>query len=102
MKARLASQEAFKQAGLDYASSLLDIRFNLEKRPNGQAVIKLSSGRPINEPFLDVLLQLDWSSGRLVREYTFLLDPPEYAAKSSTTAMPRDSRSAATSASMSL
>ena len=84
MKARLASQETFKQAGLDYASSLLDIRFNLEKRPNGNAVIKLSSSRPINEPFLDMLLQLDWSSGRLVREYTFLLDPPEYAAKSPT------------------
>lgn len=88
MKARLASQETFKQAGLDYASSLLDIRFNLEKRPNGNAVIKLSSSRPINEPFLDMLLQLDWSSGRLVREYTFLLDPPEYAAKSPTAVAP--------------
>ncbi len=84
MKAQLASQEAFKQAGLDYATSLLSIRFNLEKRPDGQAIIKLSSDRPINDPFVDMLLELNWASGRLVREYTFLLDPPEVAAKAGT------------------
>ena len=82
MKAQLASPETFKQAGLDYATTLLSIRFNLEKRPNGQAVIKLSSDKPINDPFVDILLELNWSSGRLVREYTFLLDPPEYVGKS--------------------
>ncbi len=81
MKAQLASQEAFKQAGLDYATPLLGIKFNLEKRPGGQSVIKLSSDRPINDPFLDLLLELNWPAGRLVREYTFLLDPPEVAEK---------------------
>ena len=81
MKAKLASPETFKQAGLDYATTLLSIRFNLEKRPNGKAIIKLSSDRPINDPFVDMLLELNWPTGRLVREYTFLLDPPEYAAK---------------------
>src|SRR2546427_4022129 len=39
----------------------------------------LTSGQPINEPFIDVLVELNWANGRLVREYTFLLDPPEYA-----------------------
>lgn len=81
MKAQLASQEAFKQAGLDYAAPLLGIKFNLEKRSSGQSVIKLSSDRPINDPFLDLLLELNWPAGRLVREYTFLLDPPEVADK---------------------
>ncbi len=88
MKAQLASPETFKQAGLDYATTLLGIRFALDKRPNGQAVIKLSSERPINDPFVDMLLELNWSSGRLVREYTFLLDPPEFAAKAASPVTP--------------
>lgn len=65
MKARLATEESFKQAGLDYAPTLLSIKFNLEKRPDGKAVIKLSSDRPINDPFVDMLMELNWSSGRL-------------------------------------
>lgn len=88
MKAQLASPEVFKQAGLDYATTLLSIRFNLEKRPNGQAIIKLTSDRPINDPFVDMLMELNWPSGRLVREYTFLLDPPEYAAKAPASVAP--------------
>ena len=81
MKAQLASPDAFKQAGLDYATTLLSIRFSMDKRANGQSVIRLSSDRPINDPFVDMLLELNWPTGRLVREYTFLLDPPEVAAK---------------------
>lgn len=81
MSARLAPQEAFKQAGIDYPSVLLDLRFALEKRPSGRTVIKVTSVKPVNEPFLDFLVELNWPSGRLVREYTFLLDPPEVAAK---------------------
>ena len=84
MKAQLASPETFRQAGLDYATALLGVRFEIDRRPNGQVVIQLSSERPINDPFLDMLLELSWATGRLVREYTFLLDPPPWAA--STTA----------------
>ena len=83
MRAQLASPDAFKQAGLDYATTLLGIRFSLDKRTNGQSVIKLSSDKPINDPFVDMLLELNWPAGRLVREYTFLLDPPDIAVKSS-------------------
>jgi pilus assembly protein FimV len=83
MTARLAPQDAFRQAGIDYASALLDLRFSVEKRGNGQSVIKVSSSKPVNEPFLDFLVELNWPAGRLVREYTFLLDPPdEFAGKS--------------------
>lgn len=84
MTARLAPQEAFHQAGIDYASALQDLRFSVEKRRGGQVVIKVSSSKPVNEPFLDFLVELNWPAGRLVREYTFLLDPPEIAAKSAT------------------
>ncbi len=83
MTARLAPQDAFKQAGVDFASVLLDLRFAVEKRPNGQSVVKVTSSKPINEPFLDFLVELNWPAGRLVREYTFLLDPPEIAATQS-------------------
>ena len=81
MKAQLAPPDAFKQAGLDYATTLLSIRFKLDKRADGQPVLRLTSDRPINDPFVDMLLELNWPAGRLVREYTFLLDPPEVAAK---------------------
>lgn len=49
--------------------------------PNGQSIVKVTSFRPINEPFLDFLVELNWPAGRLVREYTFLLDPPEVGVK---------------------
>ncbi|HNL96512.1 MAG TPA: FimV/HubP family polar landmark protein, partial [Accumulibacter sp.] len=87
MKAQLAAADAFKQAGVDYAPALHGITFSLIRRANGQPAIRLSSERPINEPFMDLLLELNWSSGRLIREYTFLLDPPEYAARNAATAV---------------
>ncbi|MDS4016011.1 MAG: FimV/HubP family polar landmark protein [Candidatus Accumulibacter sp.] len=87
MKAQLAAADAFKQAGVDYAPALHGINFSLIRRANGQPVIRLSSERPINEPFMDLLLELNWSSGRLIREYTFLLDPPDYAARNAATAV---------------
>ena len=97
MKAQLASPDAFKQAGLDYATTLLSIRFKLDKRPNGQSVIKLTSDKPINDPFVDMLLELNWPAGRLVREYTFLLDPPEVATKASVPVVSATAKSVASS-----
>jgi pilus assembly protein FimV len=81
MSARLASPDAFHQANVDYVATLSKLQFTVEKRATGGAVVKLSSDAPINDPFLDLLLELDWRTGRLVREYTFLLDPPEVAAQ---------------------
>ncbi|MDR0777604.1 MAG: hypothetical protein LBE81_13355 [Azonexus sp.] len=81
MTARLAPPEVFRQAGVEYANVPQDLHFALEKRPGGQAVVKVSSVKPVNEPFLDFLVELNWPAGRLVREYTFLLDPPEVVVK---------------------
>ena len=55
------------------------LRFAVEKKPNGKSVLKVTSSRPINDPFVDMLVELSWASGRLVREYTMLLDPPGMA-----------------------
>lgn len=77
MTAKVASPEAFQQAGIEYSPTMTGIRVMLDKRPNGQPFLRMASDRPINDPFLDVLVELNWSSGRMVREYTMLLDPPE-------------------------
>jgi pilus assembly protein FimV len=76
MTARLASADAFRQAGVDYAPSVNGLRMSIERR-GSRAVVRVSSDRPINEPFVDMLVELNWASGRLIREYTFLLDPPD-------------------------
>jgi pilus assembly protein FimV len=76
LKAQIAPAEAFRQAGIEYAPALAAVRVSVEKRPNGQPYLKLTSDRPVNDPFLDLLLEVNWAQGRLQREYTFLLDPP--------------------------
>ncbi len=80
MTARLASADVFKQAGVEFSQVLSGLRFDVEKRAGGKSVVKLTSARPVNDPFLDFLVELNWPTGRLIREYTFLLDPPEFAA----------------------
>jgi len=77
LTARLASMDAFRQAGIELSSALVGLQFAIDKR-GGRPVIRLTTAQPVNEPFLEVLVELQWATGRLVREYTFLLDPPEY------------------------
>jgi len=79
INAKIASIDAFRRANIDYAPHLSSLRLTLERRGAG-AVVKIASDKPINEPFLDFLLELNWAGGRLIREYTFLLDPSGDAA----------------------
>ena len=76
MAVKLASPDAFRAANIEFNPALLSLRFSVEQR-GGRPVIRLSSTQPLNEPFVDMLLELSWNNGRLVREYTFLLDPAE-------------------------
>ncbi|PZU52330.1 MAG: pilus assembly protein, partial [Thauera sp.] len=76
MSAKLASPSAFKQAGVEFASSLAGVRIAVDKR-GSRPVLVVTSDRVVNEPYLDMLIELNWASGRLVREYTFLLDPAD-------------------------
>lgn len=77
--ARLASADAFKEARIERSGALLDIKFSVEQKKTGTQVVKLTTVQPVNEPFLDMLVELNWAAGRLLREYTVLLDPPGYA-----------------------
>jgi pilus assembly protein FimV len=72
----LASYEDFAKVGLERPASLMFLRFDVEQRPGGDYFIKLGSIEPIRDPFLDFLIEVKWRSGRLLREYTLLLDPP--------------------------
>ncbi|MBI5329615.1 MAG: hypothetical protein HZB71_03280 [Betaproteobacteria bacterium] len=74
--ARLASREAFAQASIERPASYNNLNFKVEQRPDGQPVILMTSPTPVSDPFLDLLIELNWSSGRVIREYTILLDPP--------------------------
>ena len=79
LQAALASEQAYAKQGIRYQSHYLDLKVELQQNPQGLAVLKLSSSLPINEPYLDVLLQLDWAAGRLQKQYIVLLDPPQSA-----------------------
>ncbi|MBC3886269.1 FimV/HubP family polar landmark protein [Undibacterium griseum] len=73
---KLASADAFRQANIDFNPALLSFRFAIEQRGTGY-VIKVNSTQAMNEPFVDMLLEMNSSNGKLLREYTFLLDPAE-------------------------
>ena len=75
LKARIASPEAFSRVGLQYKEALSGVRMDVENR-GGRYFIKVTSSRPINDPFVDLVVELSWASGTFSREYTFLLDPP--------------------------
>ena len=76
LKAALASPEAFRAAGVDLNPALQGVQVALVRRPDGRSVLRLTGDRSVNEPFLDVILDLSWSAGRLQRSYTLLIDPP--------------------------
>jgi len=77
MIVKLASPDAFSRAGIERTAALTDLRFTVDESA-GTPVIKISSGRPVVEPFLNFLVEVDWPTGRMVREYTVLLDPPVF------------------------
>ena len=73
---RVAPPDAFVSAGLEYNSVLKNTLATLQRRPDGRHYIRLSSNSPINEPYLDLILEANSSSGRVARDYPMLFDPP--------------------------
>lgn len=72
----MASMEAFKAASMEYNPLLQEVTMTLQRRPDGRSVLRVSSQRVVTEPFLDMVVEASWASGKLVRGYTLLLDPP--------------------------
>lgn len=77
LKASVATREVYTQAGISYESILSSVKASIESRTNGNPYIKLTSPQAVNDPFLMILMELNWASGRILREYTVLLDPVE-------------------------
>jgi len=76
LKVRVAPPEAYRAAGVDYNAVLPATQVSVQRRPDGRTFLRITSNRAVQEPFVDVILELNWSTGRLVREYTLLFDPP--------------------------
>jgi pilus assembly protein FimV len=72
----LASQETFDKVGLERSAILMFLKFAVVQGSAGSYSVNVTSREPINEPFLDFLVEVEWKSGRVLREYTLLLDPP--------------------------
>jgi pilus assembly protein FimV len=87
LSARLASADAFAAAGIEISPALLGVRVDITRR-NNRPILRLTTKDPVNDPFLDMLVELQWPTGRLVREYTFLLDPPQYRGRQAIAAAP--------------
>ncbi|MCG5524123.1 pilus assembly protein FimV [Ectothiorhodospira haloalkaliphila] len=73
---RLAPDALFTRMGIDRDHRLTELEFEPMTTRDGRHVIRVTSRDPIREPFLNFLIEASWPSGRLVREYTILLDPP--------------------------
>jgi pilus assembly protein FimV len=93
----LASAEEFNRAGVDRQYFLTDLTFTPMLRPDGKSVIRVSSTKPVREPYLNFLIEVLWPSGRLLREYTLLLDPPLYSPEIAAAVAPQLPVSAPTS-----
>lgn len=78
LSATVAPEEAYAVQGIPRLSIHNNIKVELVKAADGSPILKLSSAQPVTDPYLDMLIQVDWAAGRLLREYTLLLDPPEY------------------------
>ena len=85
----LASPEEFNKAGVDRQYFLTDLKFTPIIKPNGKSVIRITSTKPVREPYVNFLVEVLWPNGRLLREYTLLLDPPMYAPTPVVAAAPR-------------
>lgn len=76
IRVSLASEEVFAKAGVNRPYFLSQLKFKPVRLPNGKGIIRVTSGEPVREPFLNFLIELNWPKGRLFREFTVLLDPP--------------------------
>lgn len=76
LRATAASPEVFRSQGMEFNPLMNALQIQLQRRADGSAVLRVTSDRPVNDPFLDLVLDTTWGTGKIVRSYTLLLDPP--------------------------
>ena len=75
----LASPEDFAKAGVDRQAFLDDLSFTPVLNPSGKSVLRVTSSKPLSEPMVKFLVQVMWPNGRLLRDYSVLLDPSKFS-----------------------
>ncbi len=76
LRVGLASPETFRASGMEINAALSGLQISLQRRADGRSFLRLTSNRPVSEPFVDLIVEANWASGRIVRDYTLLFDPP--------------------------
>jgi len=76
LRVGLASPDTFRASGMEINAALSGLQISLQRRADGRSFLRLTSPRPVNEPFVDLIVEANWASGRIVRDYTLLFDPP--------------------------
>ncbi|QHF45914.1 peptidoglycan-binding protein [Pseudomonas sp. S35] len=92
----LASSQAFVDAGVDRQAFLNDLTFTPVINPSGRSVVRVTSSKPLPDSYIRFLLQVQWPSGRLMRDYSVLLDPAKFDQSAPTPAAPAPRLSAPT------
>ena len=75
LRARIADPSVYRDNGAQYVGALARARITIEQGANA-SYLRVTTAAPVNEPFLNLIIELSWATGRVVRDYTFLLDPP--------------------------
>ncbi|HEX7380781.1 MAG TPA: FimV/HubP family polar landmark protein [Nevskiaceae bacterium] len=83
----LADPAAFRQAGVISTSAVSMLHFKVQKLDGGGAEVLVSSSQPIRDPFVNFLVSVNWNGGTLLRQYTVLLNPPDYHGAGTSTAV---------------
>ena len=76
LRAGTAAADVFRIQGMEYSATVSQMRVQLQRRPDGRTVLQLSGNSPVNEPFVDLVMDARWSAGHVTRSYTMLFDPP--------------------------
>lgn len=88
LSAKLASSDEFARAGISGGAPSLPLQFSVVDAGSGRKFIRITSSAPVNDPYLDLLVEVDSASGKSVREFTILLDPPNTPAAAPVTRAP--------------
>jgi len=84
LTAEIASGQAYAAGNLDVSPALKDLKISVQRRTSGNMLIRIVGDRPVNEPVLQVLLDVRWSTGKMVRSFTLFIDPPAAPEKTKT------------------
>ena len=76
LEASTASADIFRAQGMEYSAIANQVQMKLHRRPDGRSVLRLSGRSPVNDPFVDLVVDARWSAGQITRSYTMLFDPP--------------------------